>query len=59
MGHNFTQGKEHGRLYVRMYSFSQRTIDVWNKLSTDCVHASSVNMFKNRIDKHLVGVGYT
>ena len=23
---------------------------VWNKLSEECVHASSVNMFKNRID---------
>ena len=28
-------------------------------LSTDCVHASSVNMFKNRIDKYLGKVGYT
>ena len=27
--------------------------------STDCVHASSVNMFKNKIDKYLVKVGYT
>ena len=25
----------------------------------DCVHASSVNMFKNRIDKYLTTVGYT
>ena len=30
-------------------------------ISTDCVglHASSVNMFKNKIDKYLVEVGYT
>ena len=41
------------------FSFSQRTINVWNNLSTDCVHASSVNMFKNRIDKYLVKTGYT
>ena len=26
---------------------------------TECVHASSVNMFKNRIDKYLVKAGYT
>ena len=39
--------------------FSQRTINVWNKLSTDCVQASSVNMFKNKIDKYLVKAGYT
>ncbi len=29
------------------------------KLSAECVHASSVNMFKNRIDKYLVKAGYT
>ena len=27
--------------------------------SEECVHASSVNMFKNRIDKYLVKAGYT
>ena len=32
---------------MRKYSFSQRTINKWNKLSTDCVTASSVNMLKN------------
>ena len=26
---------------------------------SECVHASSVNMFKNRIDKYLVKAGYT
>ena len=58
-GHNYTLVKEHSRLDVRKYSFSQRTINVWNKLSTDCVHASSVNMFKNKIDTYLVKAGYT
>ena len=51
--------KKQSRLDVRKYSFSQRTINVWNNLSTDCVHASSVNMFKNRIDKYLVKAGHT
>ena len=36
---------------MRKYSFSQRVINEWNKLPNDCVNASSVNMFKNRIDK--------
>ena len=58
-GHNFTLVKKQSRLDVRKFSFSQRTINVWNKLSTECVHASSVNMFKNRIDKYLVKAGYT
>ena len=50
-GHNFTLVKNQSRLDVRKFSFSQRTINIWNKLSTECVHASSVNMSKNRIDK--------
>ena len=42
-GHNYTLVKKQSRLDVRKFSFSQRTINVWNNLSTDCVHASSVN----------------
>ena len=58
-GHNFTLVKKQSRLDVRKFSSSQRTINVWNKLSTEGVHASSVKMFKNRIDKYLVKAGYT
>ena len=58
-GHNFTLVKKQSRLDVRKFSFSQRSINVWNKLSTECVHASSVNVFKNRIDKYLAKAGYT
>ena len=58
-GHNFTLVKKQRRLDVRKFSFSQRTINVWNILSAECVHASSVNVFKNRIDKYLVKTGYT
>ena len=59
IGHNFTLVKKQSRLDVRKFSFSKRTINVWNKLSTECVHASSANMFKNRIDKCLVKAGHT
>ena len=45
-GHKVTLVKDQCRLYIRKYSFSQRTINEWNKLSTDCVTASSVNLFK-------------
>ena len=41
-GHNFTLVKKQSRLDVRKFSFSQRTINVWNKLSEECLHASSV-----------------
>ena len=47
-------GHLQSRLDDSKYSFSQKTINVWNILSTDCIHASSVNVFKNRIDKYLV-----
>ena len=56
-GHNFNLVKKQSRLDVRKFSVSQRTINVWNTLSAECVHASSVNMFKNRIDKYLVKAG--
>ena len=42
---------------MRKYSFSQRVINEWNKLPNDCVNASSVNMFKNRIDRYLIKGG--
>ena len=58
-GHNYTLVKKQSRLDVRKYSFSQRTINVWNNLSTGCVHANSVNIFKNKIDMYLVKAGYT
>ena len=51
--------KGQNRLDFRKYSFSQRTVNEWNKLSADCVHSSSVNMFKNRIDNYLGRAGYT
>ena len=58
-GHDFTLVKGQNRLDSRKYSFPQRTVNEWNKLSADCVHSSSVNMFKNRIDNYLVRAGYT
>ena len=58
-GHKAALVKEHCRLDMRKYSFSQRVINEWNKLPNDCVNASSVNMFKNRIDRYLMGGGAT
>ena len=58
-GHKFTLVKKQSRLDVRKFSFSQRTINVWNTISEECVRSSSVNMFKNKIYKYLVEAGYT
>ena len=57
-GHEVKLVKDQCRLDIRKHSFSQRTINEWNKLSTDCVTASSVNMFKNKVDTYLKSAGY-
>ena len=51
--------KKQCRLDIRKFSFSQRTVNEWNRLSADCVGASSVNIFKNKIDIYLRRAGYT
>ena len=52
-GHGVTLAKKQCRLDIR--KFSQRTVNEWNRLSADCVVASCVNMFKNKIDIYLRG----
>ena len=59
-GHNYKLVKKQSRLDVRKYSFSQRTINVWNGLSTELLIVYMlVGLFKNKIDKYLVKAGYT
>ena len=58
-GHEVKLVKDQCRLDIRKYSFSQKTINEWNKLSTDCVTASSVNMFKNKFDTYFSRADYT
>ena len=41
--------KDQCRLEIRKYSFVQRTINEWNKLSADCITASSMNMSKTML----------
>ena len=57
-GHGVTLAKKQCRLDIRKFSFSQRTVNEWNRLSADCVGASSVNIFKNKIDIYLRRAGY-
>ena len=56
-GHGVTLAKKQCRLDIR--HFQQRTVNEWNRLSADCVGASSVNIFKNKIDIYLRRAGYT
>ena len=48
-GHEVKLVKDQCRLDINKHSFSQRTINEWNNLPSDCVTASSVNMFKKRL----------
>ena len=58
-GHEITLVKDQCRFDIRKYSFSQSTINEWNKISTDCVTASRLNMFKNKVDTYLRMASYT
>ena len=58
-GHGVTLSKKQCRLDIRKFPFSQRTVNEWNKLSADCVGASSCNILKNKIDIYLRRAGYT
>ena len=57
-GHGITLAKKQCRLDIRKFSFSQRKVNEWNRLSADCIGASSVNMFKNKFDIYLRREGY-
>ena len=48
-GHDFTLVKGQNRLDFRKYSFSQRTVNEWNQLSSDCLHSSRQLSRKGRI----------
>ena len=49
-GHDVTLGKDQCRMDMINCSFSQRKVNEWKTLYTDCINASSVNVFKNKID---------
>ena len=58
-GHGVTLAKKQCRLDIIIFLFSKGTVNEWNRLSADCVGASSVNIFKNKIDIYLRRAGYT
>ena len=51
-GHSWALTKERCKLDINKYAFSQRTIPEWNRRSGKCVNATSVNMFKYKIDSY-------
>ena len=55
-GHNYKIYKLKSATSLRQHSFSRRVINDWNSLPFDVVNCSTVNLFKNCLDKHYVPV---
>ncbi len=52
-GHPLKMRKDQSRLDLRKNTFSQRVVNMWNDLPAEVVTASSVKMFKNKLEAHL------
>ncbi len=52
-GHPLKLRKNRSRLHLRKFTFSQRVVNMWNDLPA-VVTASSVKMFKNKLEAHLI-----
>ena len=50
-GHQYKLSVKRKRLTIRSTFFSQRVIDSWNRLPEAVVNATSINAFKNRLDR--------
>jgi len=56
-GHSLKLSKPRSTRQVRQNFFSQRVIDTRNKLPSNVISSTSVNMFKNKLDDHWNDVG--
>ncbi len=52
-GHPLKPRKDRSRLDLRKFTFSQRVVNMWNDPPAEVVTASSVKMFKNKLEAHL------
>ena len=52
-GHAFKLFKRRFRLDIGKFCFANRVCDEWNGLSQETVEASSLNVFKSKLDHHL------
>ena len=50
-GHNFTLKKPPFKTTIRQHFFNKRVVNNWNILPFDVVNATSINSFKNKLDK--------
>ena len=47
---DFKLRRRYSRTDIRKHTFTNRTVEVWNSLPGEVKNASSLNIFKNRID---------
>ena len=50
-GHNFKLKKPPFKTTIRQHFFNNRVVNNWNSLPSDAVNATSINSFKNKLDK--------
>ena len=50
-GHQYKLFKTRTRLDLRKYSFTQRTVKIWNNLPSKVVSAPTIKQFESRLDK--------
>ncbi len=52
-GHPLNLRKGRSRFDLRKFTFSQRVVNMWNDLPEEVITASSVKMFKTKLEAHL------
>ena len=52
-GHSFKLYKKRVRLDIAKYAFANRVCDTWNNLPKAVVEATSINIFKGKLDNYL------
>ena len=56
-GHSLKLYKHNLRLDTRKYFFSQRVIDMWNKLDIDLIACRTILAFKKHLDNYIFNSG--
>ena len=54
-GHKWTISKPRCNTDLRKYFFSHRVVNSWNSLPDVAIESTSLKIFKNNLDKHLLG----
>jgi len=53
----YSLGYTHKKIYIYIYSFPYRRIEIWNNLDAEVVHARNINEFKAKLDNKRYGDG--